>query len=448
MNENVMPQSVIRKYHRKCQHHNLKRNYHHFSNSIMDDNLFGEYNEGYYGNRLTLVAVLPLVPLCIVIYGIMILTKKTINRAYYHYNRNKNVLSCSNKVGVVKDFAKASSIVVDKNGKRAIYDEEEVLRREKMKHERRKITHRRTINHKPTPDEVMEKWQNVKRSYEDMLRFGSILCDLEAYVDNSLIKNEAGEIVGRQSGIKGWLKMHCPDIAMHYSRAMRFKALTIRFRQILKIYDPYPATIAIDGDEAILEAMRNPNPLTGELLPMDDRERTKLYAKINWEMVAVWRKQAIELIKECETKAPKMNKSSKSKRTEDSILEQIEISDNISDNEQSNIKKKMEECVDASGQRDVQENGDCEQGVEVNKPQYGVGEESKIEISDNITHLQDKRVNLLREVNGEKSVNSKEEGRDVNTRVVIAWLTKVLESHVDSKEAFLRFVEGNREQFA
>ncbi len=37
------------------------------------------------------------------------------------------------------------------------------------------------------------------------MRFGSIMQDLECYVDNSLRFNMAGHIVGRNAGVKGWL---------------------------------------------------------------------------------------------------------------------------------------------------------------------------------------------------------------------------------------------------
>ena len=36
------------------------------------------------------------------------------------------------------------------------------------------------------------------------VRFGSRMHDLECYVDNSLLHDEAGAIVGRRGGVKAW----------------------------------------------------------------------------------------------------------------------------------------------------------------------------------------------------------------------------------------------------
>lgn len=445
-------QSVIRKYHRKCRHHNLKRNYHHFSKSMPDYYPYEDDNKGHYGNMLSLVMYLPFIPFCVLFYIVLTISKKVIKRAYYHYNRNKNVIACGGRIVKVRECSSPSDVVTDKDGKLSILDEAEIQHREYLKHERRKIRHHRTINHEPTPEEVMERWQNVKRSYEDMLRFGSILCDLEAYVDNSIIKNEKGDIVGRQSGIKGWLRMHCPDIERHYSRAMRFKALTIRFRQILKIYEPYPATIAIDCDEAIIEAMRRPNPLTGEISPMDDNERTRLSAKINWEKVAAWRKQAIELINECETKAP-AKKNTNTQNTDGDTSQQtnvIEISDTIPNLQQSNVD------LDDVNSRSVDGNntgGGNSQRTNTSQRKI------QFAISDTIPKYQQSSTGFSKEklrhseavgkeVDSETQVVEHGGAHEKRDRVVIAWFTKVLESYVDPKGVYLKFVRKDETQFA
>ena len=79
-----------------------------------------------------------------------------------------------------------------------------------------------------------------------MIRFGSMLCDLEAYVDNSLLRNENGEIVGRNPGIRGWLNANCQPLAAHYKTVMGYKAMAEKFRQAVGLADPYPAAFALD----------------------------------------------------------------------------------------------------------------------------------------------------------------------------------------------------------
>ena len=87
----------------------------------------------------------------------------------------------------------------------------------------------------------------MKRNPEEMIRFGSMLCDLEAYVDNSLLRNENGEIVGRNPGIRGWLNANCQPLAAHYKTVMGYKAMAEKFRQAVGLADPYPAALALDG---------------------------------------------------------------------------------------------------------------------------------------------------------------------------------------------------------
>ena len=78
-----------------------------------------------------------------------------------------------------------------------------------------------------------------------MLIFGSMLEDLEAYVDNSLVRDEEGQIVGRKGGIKEWLRENCPELWAKYSSVMRFKAMAKKFKQVVALEDPYPITMAL-----------------------------------------------------------------------------------------------------------------------------------------------------------------------------------------------------------
>ena len=127
------------------------------------------------------------------------------------------------------------------------YYPQERLRRQALARERRRIRRRTTVNAAPTPGELLAQWAKVRGSPEEMIRFGSMLCDLEAYVDNSLLRNESGEIVGRNPGIRGWLNANCQPLAVHYKTVMGYKAMAEKFRQAIGLADPYPAACALDS---------------------------------------------------------------------------------------------------------------------------------------------------------------------------------------------------------
>jgi hypothetical protein len=127
------------------------------------------------------------------------------------------------------------------------YYPQERMRRQALARERRRIRRRTTINAAPTADELLAQWAKVKKNPVEMIRFGSMLCDLEAYVDNSLLRNENGEIVGRNPGIRGWLNVNCQQLAVRYKTVMGYKATAEKFRQAIGLADPYPAALALDG---------------------------------------------------------------------------------------------------------------------------------------------------------------------------------------------------------
>ncbi len=129
------------------------------------------------------------------------------------------------------------------------YYPQERMRRQALARERRRIRRRTTINAAPTTEELLAQWAKVKGNPEEMIRFGSMLCDLEAYVDNSLLRNENGEIVGRNPGIRGWLNANCQPLAIHYKTVMGYKAMAEKFRQAVGLSDPYPASLALAHGE-------------------------------------------------------------------------------------------------------------------------------------------------------------------------------------------------------
>ena len=131
--------------------------------------------------------------------------------------------------------------------RRPFYYARETARRRKLAAERRKITQRTTLAPEPTPADVLAAWERRKVSKEDMIRLGGMLHDLECYVDNALRFNEAGDIVGRNGGIREWLKENLPELSPKYKTLMRYKAMAIRLRQATGTKDPTP-TSALLGE--------------------------------------------------------------------------------------------------------------------------------------------------------------------------------------------------------
>ena len=126
----------------------------------------------------------------------------------------------------------------------------EKMRRQALAAERRRIRRRITINAAPTAEELLAQFARIKRNPKEMIRFGSMLCDLEAYVDNSLRRNDSGAIVGRNPGIRGWLAENCAELSARYKTVMRYKAMAEQFRQVVGLRDPLPAALVLDGTEA------------------------------------------------------------------------------------------------------------------------------------------------------------------------------------------------------
>ena len=126
--------------------------------------------------------------------------------------------------------------------------EVEKARRRAMAEERRRITRRVTTSPCPTKEEILDAWRHVRDSKESLVRFGSLMQDLECYVDNSLRFDDYGRIVGRNAGVKGWLRENLPELAEHYCSVIRYKAAAKKLRQIVGLSDPTPVA-AILGDD-------------------------------------------------------------------------------------------------------------------------------------------------------------------------------------------------------
>ena len=83
---------------------------------------------------------------------------------------------------------------------------------------------------------------------EEKIRCGSLLLDLEASVDSSLIRTETGEIVGRKPGLRGWIGDNLPSLLKHYASLMQYRRLAQAFREAHGLRDPHPASILLVDD--------------------------------------------------------------------------------------------------------------------------------------------------------------------------------------------------------
>ena len=125
--------------------------------------------------------------------------------------------------------------------RRPSYYETERMRRLGLTEERRRIRSRTTVNPRPTAEQLREAFLHARDSVENMVRLGSLMEDLECYIDNSLVFGEDGKIVARKGGIRRYIQSEIPDLYKSYKTLMRYKALARRFRQAVGICDPIPA---------------------------------------------------------------------------------------------------------------------------------------------------------------------------------------------------------------
>ena len=147
--------------------------------------------------------------------------------------------------------------------RRPFYYARETERRRRMAAERRKLNRRYTTAPAPTPEALLAAWEARKESREAMIRLGGMLQDLECYVDNCLKIDESGAVVGRNGGIRGWIRENLPELSPKYKTLMRYKALAIRLRQATDTRDPTPTSALLEGPhhEALKEILSDPAPV-------------------------------------------------------------------------------------------------------------------------------------------------------------------------------------------
>ena len=225
-------------------------------------------------------------------------------------------------------IAKVTCILIGKIQRPKYYPQER-SRRARLARDRRRVRDRFTLSNCPKPKELLAQYEKAKSGAREALRFGSMLCDLEAFCDNSLLRNVNGEIVGRNPGMKGWIRDNCPELLPHYKNAMRYKGLAEKFRQVSGAADPLPAAalLAEDAGEAL-------KPLCGDRSrkitvrmkkrngPRDGKTSSAAYALEAEELEAAWR-TARKILAECEGDArPRCGKNNK-ERGEVARLERI-----------------------------------------------------------------------------------------------------------------------------
>ena len=134
--------------------------------------------------------------------------------------------------------------------RRPTYYEKERERRRKLAEARREIRGHHTLNPKPAFDAIRAALRTARSSPEAAIRLGSLLEDLECFVDNTLIHDAQGQIVGRRGGIKRLLQREAPDLFAKYSTIMRYKAMAKRFRQACGSAEPIPPAMLLPAPEA------------------------------------------------------------------------------------------------------------------------------------------------------------------------------------------------------
>ena len=129
--------------------------------------------------------------------------------------------------------------------RRPLYYAREKARREALAAERRRVGGRRTTSPCPTREAILDAWIRRQESHEAAVRFGSMVHDLECYVDNSLLRDESGAIVGRRGGVKAWLQENVPALHVRYTTVMRYKAMARKLMQATGLADPVPAAAVL-----------------------------------------------------------------------------------------------------------------------------------------------------------------------------------------------------------
>ena len=179
--------------------------------------------------------------------------------------------------------------------RRPTYYEKERERRRKLAEDRCEIRQHKTLNPKPTFDAIRAALRVAHGSPESAIRLGSLLEDLECFVDNTLVHDAQGQIVGRRGGIKRLLQREAPDLFAKYSTIMRYKAMAKRFRQACGSGEPVPPA-------TLLPALETPGPVSATSALPSEASPAEVGAApgVPQAGLARARETAREILKECE----------------------------------------------------------------------------------------------------------------------------------------------------
>ena len=144
---------------------------------------------------------------------------------------------------LIKATGKSASTIKHKAIRPKYYEKENIRRRE-LARERRRILSRTTISDCPSKEAILDAFMHRKDSKEAAIHLGSLIHDLECYVDNEL-RFQNGRIAGRNAGIKGWLGENIPLLLQKYSTIMRYKAMAKKLKQLVELDDPMPAEVVL-----------------------------------------------------------------------------------------------------------------------------------------------------------------------------------------------------------
>ncbi len=183
------------------------------------------------------------------------------------------------------------SLIV-KRLRRPTYYERERERRQKLAIARREVRKHHTLNPHPTFDAIRAALRVARTSPESAIRLGSLLEDLECFVDNTLIHDAQGQIVGRRGGIKRLLQREAPDLFAKYSTIMRYKATAKRFRQACGSGEPVPPATLLPTQETA-GPVSTPAPEAAD--PAPDGLTDEMWAKL-----VAPREVARTIVEECE----------------------------------------------------------------------------------------------------------------------------------------------------
>ena len=186
---------------------------------------------------------------------------------------------------------------------RSRYYAHDNARRRQLAAERRKIHRRTTTSPCPTPDEFRAAFTRVKESVAAKIRFGGMVHDLACYVDSCLRYDEAGNIVGRNGGIRAWVAENTPELSSRYKTIMRYKALAMRVRQLTGLKDPHPTSTLLENleggtTEKLVGETGQPSASSAKAHGNENPNRTKRQSEKSEAMVENYYAQDSHFIRE------------------------------------------------------------------------------------------------------------------------------------------------------